>query len=154
VFKITAGVLQGDTLAPFLFIIVLDFALRKATPEREKELAFTITPRRSSRHPKVTLTDLDVAEDISLLSDEIVQAQTLLLSIEKECNKVGLGINAKKTKSLLLNIENPTPLHTGDGTVLEWVHQVEDFKYLGSWMESTTMDNISVRNTLAWRAFN
>ena len=26
-FEITAGVLQGDTLAPFLFIIVLDFAL-------------------------------------------------------------------------------------------------------------------------------
>ena len=29
-FEITAGVLQGDTLAPFLFIIVLDFALRRA----------------------------------------------------------------------------------------------------------------------------
>ena len=29
-FEITAGVLQGDTLAPFLFIIVLDYALRQA----------------------------------------------------------------------------------------------------------------------------
>ena len=29
-FEIAAGVLQGDTLAPFLFIIVLDYALRKA----------------------------------------------------------------------------------------------------------------------------
>ena len=29
-FDITAGVLQGDTLAPFLFIIVIDYALRKA----------------------------------------------------------------------------------------------------------------------------
>ena len=29
-FEITAGILQGDTLAPFLFIIVLDYALRKA----------------------------------------------------------------------------------------------------------------------------
>ena len=27
---ILAGVLQGDTLAPFLFIIVLDYALRQA----------------------------------------------------------------------------------------------------------------------------
>jgi len=26
VFDITAGVLQGDTLAPFLFVIVLDYA--------------------------------------------------------------------------------------------------------------------------------
>ena len=28
---VIAGVLQGDTLAPFLFIIVLDYALRQAT---------------------------------------------------------------------------------------------------------------------------
>ena len=27
-FEILAGVLQGDTLAPYLFVIVLDFALR------------------------------------------------------------------------------------------------------------------------------
>ena len=28
-FDISAGVLQGDTLAPFLFIIVLDYAMAK-----------------------------------------------------------------------------------------------------------------------------
>ena len=27
-FEITSGVLKGDTLAPFLFVIALDFALR------------------------------------------------------------------------------------------------------------------------------
>ena len=30
VFEILAGVLQGDTLAPKLFVIVLDYALREA----------------------------------------------------------------------------------------------------------------------------
>ena len=29
-FKITAGVLQGDTLSPFLFVILLDYARRTA----------------------------------------------------------------------------------------------------------------------------
>ena len=29
-FKITGGMMQGDILAPFLFVIVLDYALRKA----------------------------------------------------------------------------------------------------------------------------
>ena len=77
-FEITAGVLQGDTLAPFLFIIVLDYALRKAISGKEEELGFTIQPRKSRRHPKQVLTDLDFADDISLLSDEIDQAQTLL----------------------------------------------------------------------------
>ena len=50
-FDILAGVMQGDTLAPFLFIIVLDYALRKAISGREQELGFTLTPRRSRRHP-------------------------------------------------------------------------------------------------------
>jgi len=30
--KVNTGVLQGDTLAPFLFIIMLDFALSKIPP--------------------------------------------------------------------------------------------------------------------------
>jgi len=47
VFYITAGVLQGDTLAPFLFIIVLDYALRKATDGREEELGLQTKQRRS-----------------------------------------------------------------------------------------------------------
>ena len=77
-FEITAGVLQGDTLAPFLFIIVLDFALRRAIEGKEEELGFTLTPRRSRRHPK-TLTDLNFADDISLLSYAVNQAQELQL---------------------------------------------------------------------------
>ena len=44
-FEITAGVLQGDTLAPFLFVIVLDYALRKAIGGKEEELGFTLKPR-------------------------------------------------------------------------------------------------------------
>ena len=42
-FDITTGVLQGNTLAPFLFIIVLDYAMRKAMAGKEEELGFTIT---------------------------------------------------------------------------------------------------------------
>ena len=108
-FDITTGVLQGDTLAPFLFIIVLDYAMSKAMAGKEEELGFTLTPRRSRRHPKVVLADLDFANDIALLSDEIAQAQELLLTVEKECKKVGLVLNAKKTKSVAYNIDDPTP---------------------------------------------
>ena len=35
-FAIKAGVLQGDTLAPYLFAIVLDYAMRKAIGGREE----------------------------------------------------------------------------------------------------------------------
>ena len=156
-FDITAGVLQGDTLAPFLFIIVLDYAMRKAMADgKEEELGFTIKPRRSRRHPKEVVADLDFADDIALLADAIQQAQELLLRVETECNKVGLGLNGPKTKYLAYNIdEHPplvrhSPLVTRNGTVLE---QKEDFKYLGSWVDES-MKDIRVRKGLAWKALN
>ena len=149
-FDITAGVLQGDTLAPFLFVIVLDYAMRKAMAGREDELGFTITPRKSRRHPKEVLADLDFADDISLLSDEMRQAQELLLNVEIECKKVGLGLNGPKTKFLAYNVEVQQPLHTHDGTALE---QKDDFKYLGSWADSSEKD-IEIRKALAWKSIN
>ena len=149
-FDILAGVLQGDTLAPFLFIIVLDYALRQATSNMDEELGFTLTPRRSRRIPPVTITDLDFADDICLLCNEVQQAQQLLLQVETECQKVGLGLNSKKTEVMLYNILEHSPLKTITGDELK---EVEDFKYLGSWVASTEND-IKIRKALAWRALN
>ncbi|KAG1649744.1 hypothetical protein GQR58_028705 [Nymphon striatum] len=44
--------LQGDTLAPLLFILALDYAMRKATSNPD-QTGFTLHPRRSRRYPKV-----------------------------------------------------------------------------------------------------
>ena len=150
-FNIQTGVLQGDTLAPFLFIIVLDYALRQAIKGREQELGLTIVPRRSTRHPAETLTDLDYADDICLLSDNIRQAQALLTRVELECAEVGLRLNAKKTEVMTYNIpKEHLPLTTTEGTVLK---EVSDFKYLGAWVGSTEQD-VKVRKALAWKALN
>ena len=46
-FEITTGVLQGDTFASFLFIVVLDYALQIAVDGRERELGLTFQPQRS-----------------------------------------------------------------------------------------------------------
>ena len=89
-FKILAGVMQGDTLAPFLFVVVLDYALRKAINGKETDLGFTLHERRGRRHPEICICDLDFADDIVLISNEIHQAQLLLCQVELECKKVGL----------------------------------------------------------------
>ena len=149
VFEILAGVLQGDTLAPFLFIIVLDYALRKALQDHE-DLGFTLIPRRSRRVQAVKLSDLDFADDIALLSDDMEAAQQLLLQVEGECMKVGLHLNAKKTEVMLFNIGEHPPLLTTGGVRLE---EVLDFKYLGSRMQGSELD-IKVRKGMAWRALN
>ena len=48
-FDILAGILQGDTLAPFLFIIVIDYILRVSV-DKMKENGLLYQPR-SSRYP-------------------------------------------------------------------------------------------------------
>ena len=129
--------------------MVLDYALRRAI-EEHKDLGFTLTPRRSRRHPAVKLSDLDFADDIGLLSDQIQQAQELLTKVELQCQKVGLHLNAKKTEYMALNIGDHVPLKTTDGTPLE---QKPDFKYLGSWVNDSSTD-IATRKAKAWTALH
>ena len=148
-FDILAGVLQGDTLAPYLFILTLDYSLRRAICGREEELGFTLIPRKSRRVEPVMATDFDFADDIGLISDTAAKARGLLLAVESECRKIGLQLNSKKTKVMALNTEDKT-VTTRDGTILE---VVQDFKYLGAYIGSTEHD-IKVRRALAWSALH
>ena len=69
----TSGVLQGDTLAPFLFITLLDYVLCETLLNNID--GFTITPRRSSRYPAVRIGALVYADDITTTCDTIDQAK-------------------------------------------------------------------------------
>ena len=64
---IVAGVLKGDTLAPYLFIISLDYVLRTLI-DKIKENSFELTKKRSRRYPAKTITNADYADDISVKS--------------------------------------------------------------------------------------
>ena len=64
-FDIVAGVLQGDTLAPYLFIICLDYVLRTSI-NQIKENGFELTKKKSRRYPATTITDADYADDIAI----------------------------------------------------------------------------------------
>ena len=55
-FDINAGVLQGDTLAPLLFIITLNYVLRTSIGEN-KDLGLTLLNQRSRRHPATKIID-------------------------------------------------------------------------------------------------
>ena len=47
-FKVLASILQGDNLAPYLFIIIVDYIFRKAFKDYD-ELGFTVTPGKVGR---------------------------------------------------------------------------------------------------------
>ena len=55
-FNIVAGVLQGNTLAPYLFIICLNYVLRTSI-DKIKENGFELTKKRSRRYPAKIIAD-------------------------------------------------------------------------------------------------
>ena len=89
-FDITAGVLQGDTLALYIFIICLENVLRMSI--------VTLTKERSRRYPAQTIMETDYADDIALLANTPAQAETLLHSQKRAAAGIGLHVNAHKTE--------------------------------------------------------
>ena len=120
--------------------------MRKAIDGKESELGFTLQPRRSRRIPPICVTDLDFADDIALLLNEIQQAKALLELVETESAQVGLHVNAKKTEVMLFNQDQQNDIKSMSGGAIK---EVENFKYLGGWMKSSEHD-IKVRKLLAY----
>jgi len=150
-FDILAGVLQGDTLAPYLFAIVIDYCMRKAVNVDDEQLGVTLEHRRSRRVGPKNITDVDFADDIALLSESIRSATELLHRVELAAANIGLFINVGKTKVMTLNMEDQAgDLQSRTGEAIE---NVEDFVYLGSWIDGTERD-IKVRKAKAWAALH
>ena len=53
-----AGVLQGDTVAPYLFIICPEYMLRTSV-DIIKDNVFKLAKERNRRYPAQTITDVD-----------------------------------------------------------------------------------------------
>ena len=101
-FDIVAGVLQGDTLAQYLFIICLDYVLTTSI-DKIKENSFELTKKRSKKYPSKTITDADYADDIAILANAPALAETLLHSLEHASAGIGLNVNAHKTGYMCFN---------------------------------------------------
>ena len=146
-FGIVAGVLQGDILAPYLFIICLDYMLRTSI-DKIKENSFKLTKERSRSYSAKTITDTDYADDIAPLANAPAQAETLLHSLERAAAGIGLYVNAHKTEYMCFN-------QTGDISTLNGssLKLVDKFTYQGSSVSSIKTD-IDTRLTKAWTANN
>ena len=146
-FDIVAGVLQGDTLAPYLFIIYLDNVLRISI-DKIRENGFELTKKRSRRYPAKRITYADYADDIAILANTPNQAETLLHSLNRAAADIGLHVNAHKTEYRCFN--QAGDISTQDGTSLKLVDKCT---YLGSSVSSTEKD-IDTRLTKAWTAID
>ena len=79
--KVKVCSLDGDTVAPYLFIICLNYVLRMFI-DRMKENGFKLTKERNRRYPAQTIMDMDYADDIALLANTPAQAESVQRSLE------------------------------------------------------------------------
>jgi hypothetical protein len=149
-FNITTGVLQGDVLAPFLFVIVIDYVMSNS----ESDFGFEYLESegtRSRRVPSRKLGDLGFADDIALLENKISTSNRQLETVARNAKQVGLHINTEKTEYMTLNQpkEEQEQQLMLDNTELK---RVNDFKYLGANLACAHTD-LRARKGQAWGAF-
>uniref|UniRef100_A0A1I8IUA0 Reverse transcriptase domain-containing protein n=1 Tax=Macrostomum lignano TaxID=282301 RepID=A0A1I8IUA0_9PLAT len=150
-FETSSGVLQGDTLAPFLFILVLDWVLRTALPSNDD--GFLLRRRVGRRQPERRLSVLGYADDLALLSSTVEGAQRQLDRLVAVAASVGLVVNTQKTVVLCVPDDTEAAIFCrgADGQASE-LPRCQQFVYLGGLVPDVRED-LRRRRGLAWAAF-
>ena len=83
-FEMMTGVHHGCLLSPLLFLVALDWVARQAFGDNNTGIQFTLLQK---------LEDLDLADDLVLLSQKVE-------ALQEQAARVGLKVNASKTKEM------------------------------------------------------
>ena len=135
-FAVKSGVRQGCIISPILFLVVIDWVMRKTTSDQRRGITWSMFS---------TLEDLDFADDIALLSSKQDHMQEKTNRLSHYASQTGLQINAKKTQEMRLNTTSNTRLVT-EGMEIE---QVDNFTYLGSIVSTQDPTQKDIKSRLA-----
>ena len=150
-FCIKAGVRQGCVLSPRLFCSVLQLAME----EWRCDVSHTGLDLGDGGPP---LLDLRFADDILLFAGSAEQLGFLLDKLVTSLEKVGLKLNAAKTKALTTQAQPPKTLKTRAGLEIAVLDQSSSHKWLGCMLSTENagrrQDDIDHRLQSAARAFH
>ena len=146
-FDIVAGVLLGDTLALYQFIICLNYVVRTSL-DLMKENGFKLAKESKKRYPAQTFTDADYTDDIALLGNTPAKAESMLHRLERAAGSIGLNVNADKTEYMCFNQRGVILKLKGGPLKL-----ADKFIYLGSSVYSTE-NGIDMRLIKSWTAID
>ena len=104
-------------MSGFLFLLVLDFVMRKTTKDKDTRLRWKLTTK---------LKDLDFADDIALLSPTQQMMQRKMRKLQ-QATRGGLRVSNKKSKVMRINGKSTKPA-TVNGKNLD---ETSKFTYLG-----------------------
>jgi hypothetical protein len=157
----TMGILQGDTLAPLIFILCMDMILLKLDPSLgavvenfgDTDYLGWKIPRGTASRPGVPikrLSNLAYSDDVVLLANSTRAIQQQFDIFQTAAAQLGMSINlgAGKTEEIRINAPDGDPLvqtHAG-----ETVQIVEEYKYLGMCLGQGWFPDFQRRRKLAW----
>ena len=133
-FSVRSGVRQGCVLSPMLFLVAIDWIMRKTIDNKRRGIRWTLTS---------LLEDLDFADDLTLVSSTRDQLQRKTSDLSVTAKQLGLNISRKKTKTMQLT-DTPLPVELEN----EDLEEVEEFTYLGSVMSKSNATVKDITNRL------
>ena len=101
------------------FSIFVNWVMKSTTETHQRGIQWTF-----QKH----LEDLDFADDIALLSHRSIDLEAKTSALDQQGNKIGLRINQGKTKTMRMNVTNPSKFKINE----EELEDVTSFTYLGS----------------------
>lgn len=142
-FNVKSGVKQGCVMSGFLFILVIDWIMRRTLSQGDTGIQWKLTEK---------LEDLDYADDIVTVSSKLSHAQQKVDRLNMQGKSVGLNINKGKTKTIRINANRMEPVKVG----ADDIEEVDKFQYLGAYVDKTggADHDIRCRTGKAWGAFN
>ena len=136
-FNTVAGILQWDTLTPYVLIICRDYVLWTSI-DLIKENGFSLKMARNRRYLEETITDADYAGDIGLLANTTTSAESMLHSLHQIAGCISLRVDAIKMDYMYFNRWGA--ISTLNGCLLKLVNK---FTHLDSSLSSTEVMSIS-----------
>ncbi|XP_076467589.1 uncharacterized protein LOC143298593 [Babylonia areolata] len=118
-FKVKTGVRQGCLLWPSLFLLVINWIMKTTTTGRNNGIQWTLWTQ---------LDDVDIADDLAVLSHNHSQIQDKTTKLETTSRGMGLKISSKKINLMKINTSANNPVTAGG----EPIHEVDSFSYLSS----------------------
>ena len=124
-FAVNSGVHQGYVLVPTLFNLCFNVAIHMAVEDsqlhgrgvREAYLQDTkLVGNRRKLHPETVISDLEYADDITLVDESWDDLKAMLDAASVRCRDVGLTISCRETRTLAVlppsdSYQRPESIH-------------------------------------------
>ena len=143
-FEVKSCVKQGCNMSGFLFLLVIDWVMRRTVAHAGTSIRWKMT---------TMLEDLDFAVDLAFISSTYTQVQKKIDHLNRNMKGTGLKISTTKTKLMRINANNNNNAVVVDG---QQVEDVDSFNYLGAKItkHGGAEDDIKSRLGKARGAFN